>query len=77
MSGRSSPVDIVEPAPDFPAEDRARLVEAAEIAPRDAVQAQAIVEALIQKYPEDTALAALKERYGQLSEGGAYVMGSK
>ena len=77
LSGRSSPVDIMEPAPLFPAEDRQKLTEAADIAPKDAVQAQAIVESLIAKHPEDTALAALRERYGNLSEGGAYVMGSK
>lgn len=77
LSGRSSPVDIMEPAPDFPAEDRAILARAAEIAPSDAVQAQAMVDELIQKHPDDAALVALKGRYGDLSEGGAYVMGSK
>ena len=77
LSGRSSPVEIMEPAPDFPADDRQKLFEAAAIAPKDAVKAQAIVDELIKKHPEDTALVHLKERYGQLSEGGAYVMGSK
>ncbi|MEM6586315.1 MAG: adenylate/guanylate cyclase domain-containing protein, partial [Pseudomonadota bacterium] len=77
LSGRSSPVDIMEPAPDFPADDRQKLFEAAAIAPEDAVKAQAIVDQLVKKHPEDTALVHLKERYGQLSEGGAYVMGSK
>ena len=77
LSGRSSAVDLMEPAPEFPAEDRAKLAEAAAIAPKDAVQAQAIVDDLIKKHPEDIALVALKDRYSQLSEGGAYVMGSK
>lgn len=77
LSGRASPIDIMEPAPKFPADDRKKLVEAAKIAPSDAVKAQAIVDELIHKHPEDTALVHLKDRYGQLSEGGAYVMGSK
>jgi len=77
LSGRSSPVEIMEPAPDFPAEDRQKLVEAADIAPKDAVQAQAIVDSLIEKYPEDISLVALRDRYENLSEGGVYVMGSK
>jgi adenylate cyclase len=77
LSGRASPVDIMEPAPDFPSEDREKLREAAEVAPQDAVKAQAIVAALIAEHPEDAALSNLKERYGQLSEGGVYVMGSK
>jgi len=77
LSGRASPVEIMEPAPDFPAQDRALLAEAAELAPRDAVKAQAIVAALIEKHPDDTALRALKERYGNLSPEGVYVMGGK
>ncbi|MEM7689647.1 MAG: adenylate/guanylate cyclase domain-containing protein [Pseudomonadota bacterium] len=77
LSGRASAVDIMEPAPDFPAEDRKTLAKAAEIAPSDAVQAQAMVDELITKHPDDAALVALKDRYGSLSEGGAYVMGSK
>ncbi|MEL6737346.1 MAG: adenylate/guanylate cyclase domain-containing protein [Pseudomonadota bacterium] len=77
LSGRASPVELMEPAPDFPAEDRARLAEAAKLAPDDPVQAQAIVAELVAKHPEDTALAALEERYANLSEGGVYVMGSK
>ena len=77
LSGRASPVDIMEPAPDFPAEDRARLAEAASLAPDDPVQAQAIVAELVAKHPKDTALVALQERYANLSEDGVYVMGSK
>ncbi|MEM6858577.1 MAG: adenylate/guanylate cyclase domain-containing protein [Pseudomonadota bacterium] len=77
LSGRASPVDIMEPAPDFPPEDRARLAEAARLAPDDAVQAQEIVAELVAQHPEDTALAALQERYSNLSEDGVYVMGSK
>jgi len=77
LSGRSSPVDIMEPAPNCPVEDRQKFAEAAKIAPEDAVKAQAIVDELIAKYPEDVSLVPLKDRYANLSEGGAYVMGSK
>ena len=77
LSGRSSPVDIMEPAPNCPVEDRQKFAEAAKIAPEDAVKAQAIVDELIAKYPEDVSLVARKDRYANLSEGGAYVMGSK
>ena len=77
LSGRASPVDIMEPAPDFPAEDRAKLAEAADVAPSDPARAQAIVGELVARHPGDTALANLKERYANLSEGGAFVLGSK
>jgi len=77
LSGRSSPVELMEPAPDFPAEDRARLAEAADLAASDPVQAQAIVDAVHARHPDDTALANLKERYANLSPEGVYVMGSK
>ena len=77
LSGRASPVELMEPAPDFPAPDRQKLAEAAQLASTDPVQAQAIVDALVAQHPEDTALANLKERYGNLSPEGAYVMGSK
>ena len=77
LSGRASPVDIMEPAPEFPSEDRVRLAEAADLALQDAVQALAIVDELLTRHPDDAALASLKERYGNLSEHGAYVMGSK
>ncbi|MEO0590355.1 MAG: adenylate/guanylate cyclase domain-containing protein [Pseudomonadota bacterium] len=77
LSGRARPVELMEPAPDFPAEDRQKLFEAEALTRSDPVKAQAIVEGLLANHPEDTALANLKERYGNLSADGDYVMGSK
>ncbi|MEO0463438.1 MAG: adenylate/guanylate cyclase domain-containing protein [Pseudomonadota bacterium] len=75
LRGRSSPVDILEPAPDFPEEDRAKLAEAAVMAITDGAAAKAIIEGVASGHPDDTALRNLAERYGKLDEGGAYVLG--
>lgn len=75
LRGRSSAVDIFEPAPDFPEHDRSRLAEAAEIAPKDPQKARAIVEEVASGHPDDTALRNLVDRYNNLDEGGAYVLG--
>jgi adenylate cyclase len=75
LRGRARPVDIREPAPDFPAADRARLAEAAAIAPENPARAQAIVKEVAAGHPDDGALKNLAERYGNLNEGGAYVLG--
>ncbi|MEE4289045.1 MAG: adenylate/guanylate cyclase domain-containing protein [Erythrobacter sp.] len=77
LSGRSSPVDIMEPAPHFPVEDRALLAEAATLAASDPARAQAIAAEVAARHPDDEALANLAYRYANLFEGGAYVMGSK
>ncbi len=75
LRGRSSPVDIMEPAPDFPEADRAILVEAAQIAASDPARASELVRTLAAGHPDDIALRNLKDRYENLGEGGAYVLG--
>ncbi len=75
LRGRSSPVDIMEPAPDFPHADRAILAEAAQLAAVDPARASLMVEAVAAGHPDDIALRNLKDRYENLGEGGAYVLG--
>ncbi|MCB2067397.1 MAG: adenylate/guanylate cyclase domain-containing protein, partial [Erythrobacter sp.] len=77
LSGRSSPVDLFEPAPDFPAEDRQALVDALALLDTDRVAGLAAVQAVAARYPDDAALAALAERSADLDEHGAHVLTSK
>ncbi|MCW6533303.1 adenylate/guanylate cyclase domain-containing protein [Sphingomonas lycopersici] len=76
LRGRQTPVDIFEPAPDFPAEERAALghiVAALDAgACRDAALAD--LRAMIARHPRDAALANLLNRYEHI-EGGAYDLG--
>ncbi len=75
LRGRARPVDIFEPAPDFPAEDRARLAEAMALVFTDRQRAIAMVDALVAGHPEDLALLNLQRRLRDLDEGGTYVLG--
>jgi len=75
LRGRSSPVEIMEPAPDFPDEDRVKLAEAAAIAVSNPEKARNIAEKVAASHPDDTALRNLVDRYNKLGEGGAYVLG--
>ncbi|MEM9311228.1 MAG: adenylate/guanylate cyclase domain-containing protein [Pseudomonadota bacterium] len=75
LRGRASPVEIMEPAPDFPAGDRAKLAEAAALAARDPAKARALAQEVAASHPDDTALRNLADRYGNLGEGGTYVLG--
>jgi adenylate cyclase len=74
LRGRARPVDLYEPAPDFPAESRARLAEAMALAGHDAPGAIAIVNALCAGHKDDLALQKLAERLGRVDEGGTYVL---
>ena len=79
LRGRATPVDLFEPAPDFPEEDRALLAEA--LAAFDAEDGEARAAALLQlkaladRHPEDAALANLVYRYEYIGEGGTYGLG--
>ena len=75
LRGRAKPVDIYEPAPDFPPEDRARLEEASRIAAEDAAKAAALVADVLARHSDDAALQNLQHRMKNLDEGGAYVLG--
>jgi adenylate cyclase len=75
LRGRSKPVDLFEPAPDFPADDRAALARAVALIERDTAAAIELIAALVEKHPADTALANLLHRTRNLREDGAFVLG--
>ena len=77
LSGRSSPVDLFEPAPDFPAADRQALADALALLETDQDAGVAALRAVAARYPEDTALAALVTRSTDLNDQHAHVLGSK
>ncbi len=74
LRGRAKPVDLFEPAPDFPVDDRARLVQAMSLIDNQPGQARAIVDSLSVKHPSDKALQNLLMRIRNLGEGKAYVL---
>lgn len=79
LRGRATPVDLFEPAPDFPIADRAVLSEI--LAAFDSEDADARSGALerlkgmINHHPDDAALANLLYRYEYIGEGGTYGLG--
>ena len=75
LRGRARPVDIMEPAPDFPAEDRDRLRDAVILSENDNTCAINMVEQLVRSHPDDTALRNLLHRMKSVKEGNAYVLG--
>jgi adenylate cyclase len=75
LRGRASPVELFEPAPDFPAQDRAALEQAIALIESDVPAAIAIIAGLVEKHPADTALANLLHRTRNLSADRAFVLG--
>lgn len=75
LRGRARPVDLFEPAPDFPADDRARLAEASALAGSDRDGAQRLAQAVAARHPTDSALGNLAQRMQDMDEGGTYVLG--
>jgi adenylate cyclase len=75
LRGRARPVDLFEPAPGFPDQDRASLAEASALAASDPAAALRLVEAVAARHPDDTALGNLARRMAALDEGGTYVLG--
>jgi adenylate cyclase len=75
LRGRSKPVDLFEPAPDFPPDDRAALERAMALIESDRAAAIAIIAEIAARYPEDGALANLLERTRKLPADHAYVLG--
>ena len=75
LRGRARPVEIFEPRPDFPAEDRKKLQQAMIMSENDNTGAIRLVEEIIRSHPEDTALGNLLHRLKNLGEGRAYVLG--
>ena len=74
LRGRARPVDLFEPAPDFPADDRAALAEASALAARDPAAARTLAEAVAARHPYDSALGNLARRMAAIDEGGTYVL---
>jgi len=75
LRGRAQPVNIMEPAPNFPAEDRMILTQAMILADCGDAEAQKMVGQLIVKHPDDKALINLLHRLRNISEGNTYVLG--
>lgn len=75
LRGRATPVDLMEPAPDFPLEDRDRLARAARFVDEDIAAAITLVADVAARYPGDMALQNLLKRTRHLEEGGFYVLG--
>jgi len=75
LRGRTRPVDIFEPAPDFPHADRENLREATECAASDPERSARLVEEVAAGHPRDGALQNYVERVRNLDDEGAYVLG--
>jgi adenylate cyclase len=75
LRGRARAVDLFEPAPDFPAEDREVLAQASTLAATDRAAARALVEVVAARHPNDSALGNLAGRMAAMDDGGTYVLG--
>ena len=74
LRGRSRPVDLFEPAPGFPQEDRTVLYQATILLDSDPDQAIALIAELVERYPRDAALANLLRRSRALPASKAFVL---
>ena len=75
LRGRAKPVELREPAPDFPAEDRAALFAAVALLDSDPAAAIAQIKAISERYPSDEALQKMVFRHETAQEVDAYVLG--
>ena len=75
LRGRAQPVDLFEPAPDFPVEDRAKLARAMELLEEDKPAALKLIEEVANTHPDDTALQNLLKRSHDLNGDNAHVLG--
>lgn len=75
LRGRAKPVDLFEPAPDFPQEDRKALVQASILMESDRKQAEQVIAGVVARHPQDKALANLLYRVQNTEGGSAYVLG--
>ena len=74
LRGRSTPIDIFEPVPDMPAEDRVAFTETVGRAGKGDTQALAALRNNADMHPEDVALRNLVYRLDHQSEGGYFVL---
>lgn len=75
LRGRAKPVDLFEPAPDFPEDDRKALIQAADLMESDRKQAEQVIAGVVARHPQDKALANLLDRVQDTEGGSAYVLG--
>lgn len=75
LRGRAKPVELFEPAPDFPDEDRKALFHAAILMGQDHRQAEQVIAGVVARHPQDKALANLLSRVERSEGGSAYVLG--
>ncbi|MCP5397520.1 MAG: adenylate/guanylate cyclase domain-containing protein [Sphingomonadaceae bacterium] len=75
LRGRARPVNLMEPAPEFPVQDRQMLEQAIELIDNNRAAAIELIEELVRRYPADTALENLLMRTKKLNEEGVYVLG--
>lgn len=75
LRGRARPVELYEPAPDFPAEDREALRAAIELSDSNMAAAAREIEIIITKHPADKSLQNLLKRILKQGEESAYVLG--
>ena len=79
LRGRATPVDLFEPVPDFPVEERELLARLLAAFDGDGQQARgtalAELKALAQRHRNDAALANLVYRYEHIGDGGIYGLG--
>jgi len=71
LRGRAKPVELYEPAPDFPDDDRAALFTAQHSLPVDLVK----IKTIAARHPTDEALQKLVSRLDSTQEVEAYVLG--
>jgi adenylate cyclase len=75
LRGRARPVDLFEPAPQFPDADRTVLAEACALAASDRATALRLAQQVAGRHPDDSALRNLVKRMQEMDEGGTYVLG--
>lgn len=75
LRGRAQPVDLFEPAPEFPEADRQELALAMGLVMAERERAIAIVEALAARHTADEALQNLLVRIRNLGDDDAYDLG--
>src|SRR5690606_35416120 len=74
LRGRSKPVELFEPAPDFPEGDRAELHRAMILLESDRVAAIHLLARMVERHPADRALANLLSRSQRLAEDNAVAL---
>ena len=75
LRGRAQPVNIYQPMPDLPAEDRRKLEEIVQLTDSNHELAVQLIDQVVAGHPEDSALENYAYRIRNLNDGGAYVLG--